>query len=182
MQFYAYLWLREDGTPYYAGKGFGDRAFVARGHKVRPPPDRSRIIIYLTLSEAEAFALEMTLIAWYGRKDLGTGCLRNFTNGGEGQAGRIASAQERRNLSLSHQGYSPSLETRAKIASIMRGNRHTKGKHWTLSAETKKKMSESMRGVPHPKMRGRKFSPERRIQHAAAIKAWHKKVGHHVTS
>jgi len=61
-QFYAYLWLREDGTPYYAGKGCKNRAYQRDGHRVYPP-EKSRIIIYPVLSEAEAFALEMTLIA-----------------------------------------------------------------------------------------------------------------------
>lgn len=83
--FYTYLWLREDGTPYYAGKGKGRRAYIA--HAIGSPPTKERIVIYPAQSEQDAFATEKALIWYYGRKDLGTGCLRNFTDGGEGASG-----------------------------------------------------------------------------------------------
>jgi hypothetical protein len=88
LAFYTYLWLREDGTPYYVGKGHGNRAFD--WHKrIGRPPSHDRIIIQAHLSEEDAFAAEVFLIAFYGRKDLGTGCLVNLTDGGEGPAGQV---------------------------------------------------------------------------------------------
>jgi len=84
--FYTYLWLREDGTPYYAGKGSTDRAFEE--HRFcGPPPPVERIIIQPHTSEDAAFAAEKFLIAYYGRKDIGTGILCNMTDGGEGFGG-----------------------------------------------------------------------------------------------
>lgn len=44
MTFYTYFWLRENGTPYYVGKGTGDRAFTSRGHRVKRPKHTSRIL------------------------------------------------------------------------------------------------------------------------------------------
>src|SRR5271166_1977590 len=81
--FYTYLWLREDGTPYYVGKGKGRRAFVSQGHTVKRPKQRERIVVYPAESEADAFETEIALIWYYGRKDLGMGCLRNLTDGGD---------------------------------------------------------------------------------------------------
>lgn len=84
MIFYTYLWLREDGTPYYVGKGTRYRAFAE--HRIAKPPV-DRILLEPHISEADAFESEKFLIAYYGRLDLGTGCLRNLTDGGEGCTG-----------------------------------------------------------------------------------------------
>jgi hypothetical protein len=65
-QFYSYLWLREDGTPFYAGKGHGNRAFVRGRHHLRPPSDRARILIFPMASEMEAFESEKSLIELFG--------------------------------------------------------------------------------------------------------------------
>ena len=86
--YYVYQYIREDGTPYYIGKGRNRRAWEphkrANGSDMRPK-DKSRIqILQENLSEQEAFDLEDELILKYGRKDLGTGILANLSNGGLG--------------------------------------------------------------------------------------------------
>lgn len=81
--FYTYLYLREDGTPYYAGKGKGRRAFKKHSH-ISVPSDRERILLQDMDSESEAIEAEKFFISYYGREDLGTGCLLNMTCGGDG--------------------------------------------------------------------------------------------------
>jgi hypothetical protein len=85
-EFYTYLWLREDGTPYYVGKGSGNRAFVGRRHRVFPPKNVANILVQPYPCEEDAFFAERFLIDYYGRADLKVGCLRNLTDGGEGQS------------------------------------------------------------------------------------------------
>ena len=89
MIFYTYLWLREqdgtfpEGTPYYVGKGKDYRGFSSKKHSVNRPKNNSSIRVMYWSDEATALAFEMYLIDYYGRIDLGTGCLRNRTYGGD---------------------------------------------------------------------------------------------------
>ena len=98
-EFYTYAYLREDGTPYYIGKGTGNRIY-STWRRLKPPKDKSRIIfLKQNLTEEEAFKHEIYMIAVFGRKDLGTGILRNLTNGGEGPSGMVHGEETRRKIS-----------------------------------------------------------------------------------
>ncbi len=146
--FYTYLYLREDGTPFYVGKGPWKRIFSSQ-HNVAVPP-KERILIEPHVSEADAFEAEIFLIAYYGRKDLGTGCLYNFTDGGQGVTGikrKPVSAAVRQRMSAAqklswannHWPRKPlSEETKQKISRAKRGRKQ--------SEETIRKKRERMKG------------------------------------
>ena len=102
-KYYVYEYLRIDGSPYYIGKGCGFRAYEK--NRAYKPKDKSRIrIIKENISEQEAWDLEIELIAKYGRQDLGTGILKNKTNGGEGGS---KSEESKRKISMAHKGKIP---------------------------------------------------------------------------
>ncbi len=99
-RFYTYAYLREDKTPYYIGKGCGKRVYEKCNREIKPPKDKSRIIfLKKNILEEEAFKHEIYMIAVLGRIDLGTGILRNKTDGGEGSSGVVISKENRRKLS-----------------------------------------------------------------------------------
>ena len=157
-EYYTYAYLREDKTPYYIGKGKGNRLYKRGSRVFAPPKDKSRII-YLkqNLTEGEAFKHEIYMIAVLGRIDLGTGILHNRTDGGEGISN--PSEETRRKMSETHKGKivseesrkrigeankNPSEETRRKKSDANRGeNNPNYGK--TASEETRKKLSEALK-------------------------------------
>jgi len=155
--YYTYAYLREDKTPYYIGKGRNNRAFYKGKGEIKPPKDKTKIMfLKKNLTEKEAFKHETYLIAIFGRKDLGTGILRNKTDGGEGSSGSVKSLKTRRKLSVSHKGKKHSEETKRKIGSSIKGRVYSeetiskmrkakKGK--LISEETKRKMSERKLGT-----------------------------------
>lgn len=122
-RFYVYAYLRADGTPYYIGKGTRKRRFSKVSRKgAMPPANKAANQILLSgLTDAQSAEAERLLIAWFGRKDNGTGCLRNLTDGGEGvcnlsAASRLAISQKRKGVATRGRGWAHSAETKAKMS------------------------------------------------------------------
>jgi hypothetical protein len=141
--YYVYQYLREDGSPYYIGKGKGNRAYL--NNRVTPKPtDLNRIIIVKDeLTEDEAFKLESKLIVKYGRKDTGTGILRNLTNGGEGVSGRIDTVETISKRVSKNTGKKRTLEQKERMRQAQLNRKHkTKEEKLKISA----KISQSLKG------------------------------------
>jgi hypothetical protein len=137
--YYTYAYLREDGTPYYVGKGKGDRAYRKVGKPCATPKDKSKIIYLKTnLTEEQSFNHERYMIFILGRKDLGTGILLNKSDGGEGASGCIPSEETRRKRSVKMKGENNPLYGKRGKDSPRYGKKHTQ--------ETKDKIRKSLQG------------------------------------
>jgi len=187
-EYYTYAYLREDGTPYYIGKGKGRRIYSKAKDEIRIPKNKSRIIfLKQNLTEEEAFKHEIYMIDVFGRKDLRTGILRNKTDGGEGGAmmlgkkhkqesiqrmseikkGKKFTEEHKRKIGEAHKGRTLTEEHKKKIGIAGKGRTYTEEsrkkisdarKGKTHTEETKRKMRESAKGRVHSEESKRKMS------------------------
>ena len=160
--YYTYAYLREDGTPYYIGKGKGRRSHQ-KHNGFYPPPKERILLLKQNLTEDEAFRHEVYMISIFGRKDLGNGILYNKTDGGrgcthkimtekdlynrsKGRLGKQLSESHKRRISEANTGTPKTMTEKRKQSDIENGLRargKTKPKH---SEETKLKISKAIQG------------------------------------
>jgi hypothetical protein len=128
---------------------------IREGVKVLPE------VLFTGMTETEAHAKEVELIAIYGRIDIGTGILANHTDGGEGVSGYIQKPESvakmrkskigkpltedhKKKISASMMGMKRDDEMKAKVSKARKGSKHT--------AASKSKMSKSQTGKTHDPM------------------------------
>jgi len=135
--YYVYILYREDGvTPFYVGKGKGDRWLAhelnvrrGRSHKdniIAGMKDAGIVVpkkkIAKGLTNREALALEVKTIDEIGRTRDG-GPLTNLTAGGDGAPDLSPEAKERhrKNTGAAQLGKKHSEERRARLSAILKG-------------------------------------------------------------
>jgi hypothetical protein len=163
-KYYTYAYLREDGTPYYIGKGRGQRAYWRNSNDRIPAPQKNRILILKSnLTEESAFRHEIYMISLFGRKDLGTGILINLTDGGEGRSNMSQECREKiRKINLNKE---VSDITRKRMSDVRKGKKQSK--EWI------EKRTEKLRGKIRTEEQIEKLSQS----HIGQV-AWNKGIPH----
>jgi len=162
--FYVYGHFTKDSDDlFYVGKGKGARAYESHGRSVwwNNIVNKHGVeikILYNNLTESESHLLEMQLIKQYGRKDLGTGCLINMTDGGEGSTGRQILDESRKKMSIAKLGKKLTETHKQKLSEARK----------FISELSRKKMSDSKIGKkrkPFSEEHKNKISEAQRKRH-----------------
>ena len=138
---YVYAIFTPDSTPLYIGVGNGNRVFQHTAKRCQNPilqkylqraedagVECPRVILRDNLARAEAFEIEIALIAAIGRRPHGP--LANMADGGEGGpnvwTGQKHTAEAIEKIKQASTGRSHTPETRAKIAAANLGAKRTR--------------------------------------------------------
>jgi hypothetical protein len=145
--YYVYYYLRSSdsehgkaGTPYYVGKGKGNR--INGKHTVIVPKDsKCKVKIAEGLTNECAKLLEILHISVWGRLDMNTGILRNRTGGGDGGRSRYYSESEcnRRSVQAKMINSDPKVREKKRLGAIEALNRpEIKAKRLAASLKRRK--------------------------------------------
>ena len=183
--YYVYIHIRKDsGKVFYVGKGKGRRAFwkSQRNKHWQFVANKSGYDVYFieqNLNEQEAFNLEKTTIAYYGKSNL-----TNYTDGGDGASGFIKTSEFKELMRKKMLGRVFSSETIQKMreaaklrgpdfqekrAKKLRGRKHTKEHREKLSkAGMGRIVSDETRAKISAHHKGKKKNPEAVVKMAAS--------------
>lgn len=123
MEYYVYAhYVTGESLPFYIGKGKGNRAYDLKGRSKfwnRKAKNGFTVkFIRTNLTEETSLLLETKMILFYGRRDSGTGCLVNHTDGGDGLIN--PSADTRKKIGRANKERFKDLEFREKFSEAQR--------------------------------------------------------------
>lgn len=195
----------DTGDIFYIGKGPARRVCDKRHRNPHWNAIAAKVgyvaeVICDGLDDKHALELEILLIGFHGRRDLGTGTLVNMTDGGDGVRGRImppVTAETRAKLRVLNTGRTQTPEARekirqartghiksdltlAKISAALKGRKRSAayGAARPASAPGEKKantMPQEQRDKISLALKGRKKTPEHVAASVAAIRGIPKK-------
>ena len=182
--FYVYVLFREDGRPFYVGKGRNGRWIEherdarngAKGHRfaiIRAMQARGldvpKVKLHQGLTEEVAHAYEVALITAIGRRPHGP--LVNLTDGGDGTSGYVMknTPEARAKMSAAALGRKASPKTRAKMAAAKRDQKLSPEHVARISAAIRNSLKAAgQRAILAGAKRGKTLSPEHRAKIGAA--------------
>lgn len=164
---YIYRHIKPNGETFYIGIGKNEKRLYSKHnrnkfwHNVVDKYGYEYQILKNNLNWQDACELEIILISYYGRRDLGLGKLVNLTNGGEGVLGLKGN--------IGNTGKKHSSETKNKISRTKLGctpwNKNKKG----ISDETRIKMRNKKVGII-PWNKGIPATKERKYKQSILLK------------